>query len=415
MLSGPREAIPRPIAAPEPPRAGTADRLCWRGLDGDGRSPVTGIRTDWSGGLRKLWEVNFLCQGARTATWSAPVIRGNRLVIPGRNQREDLVFCLDSETGKLIWVQSYEAPIPAAKHGPGARATPYLDEERVYTFGYRGDLACWQLDDGRPLWRCRVEDAGGAAPAWGHSSSPLVHEDKVFVQGGGRALIVAYDKRTGRLLWKALEGKAGYAAITPLHAGAALRLLVFHGTGLACLDPVDGAVLWQIPWKTSFDVHATTPAVADRTIFMTSGYGTGCQALRVREDKAELLWRNRTIASHHSDPALLDGFIYGYSGQSTQNRGHFKCVELQTGTEKWSTGLIGWGTLAPVDGYLLCQDIAGSLFLVQPDPKAFLKVTEMRAALGEVRNPVWTVPTIANGKLYLRHMQRLICYDLINP
>ena len=292
-LSGPLAAIPRPIAAPQPIRAGQADWPCWRGLDSDGKSSVTGIRTDWSGGLKKLWEVNFLCQGLRTATWSAPVVRGNRLVIPGRDEQRDLVFCLDPDTGDLIWAQSYEAPILVPKHGPGARATPYLDDERVYTFGYRGDLACWQLADGKPLWKCRVEDAGGEMPTWGHSSSPFVYEDKVFVQGGGKALVVAYDKMTGRLLWKALEGKAGYAAITPLCADGTLKLLVFHGTGLACLDPSDGAVLWQVPWKTSFDASATTPIVAGQTVFLTSGYGAGGQALRISDGKAEPLWRNR--------------------------------------------------------------------------------------------------------------------------
>lgn len=414
-ISGPLEAIPQPVASPEPIRAGQADWPCWRGVNSDGRSQVTGVRTDWTGGLRKLWEVNFLCQGSRTATWSAPAVRGNRLVIPGRDEKNDLVFCLDPETGKLIWSRSYEAPIRIPKHGPGARATPYIDEDRVYTFGYRGDLACWRLADGELLWRSNVEDAGGKAPMWGHSSSPFVHADKVFVQGGGRALVVAYDKMTGKLLWKAGEGKAGYAAITPLYEGETMRLLVFHGTGLACLDPNDGAMLWQVPWKTSYDVNATTPVAAGRTVFITSGYGTGCQALRIDDGKAESLWRNRTIASHHSDPAVIDGFLYGYSGQSDQNRGDFKCVDLATGAEKWSTNRIGWGTFVHVDGHLLCQDIKGNLFLVNPDPHAFAEVTTMKAALGDVADPVWTVPTVANGRLYLRHMQRMVCYDLINP
>jgi outer membrane protein assembly factor BamB len=414
-LSGRVEAIPLPMKSAQAPGMGRADWLCWRGINSDGKSPVSGIRKDWSGGLRKLWEVNFLCQGSRTATWSASVVRGNRLVVPGRDEQNDLVFCLDSETGKLIWSQSYEAPIMLPKHGPGSRATPYLDEERVYTFGYRGDLACWQLADGKLLWKRNVEDVGGESPMWGHSSSPFIYEDKVFVQGGGQALVVAYDKMTGKLLWKALEGKAGYAAIAPLREGKAVKLLVFHGTGLACVDPAQGAVLWQVPWKTSYDVNATTPVVADQTIFMTSGYRSGCQALRASGGKVESLWRNQAIASHHSDPVVIDGFIYGYSGQSGQNRGYFKCLDLETGTEKWSTNQIGWGTAVHVDQHLLCQDIKGNLFLVKPDPKAFIKVAEMKTALGDVGDPVWTVPTVANGKLYLHHMQRLICYDLINP
>jgi len=413
-LSGPQEGVPKSVATPGPLRAGQADWPCWRGLNSDGRSPVTGIRTDWSGGLRKLWELNFLCQGSRTPTWSEPVVRGNRLVVLGRDETNDLIFCLDPETGAVIWTQSYYAMALRARHGPGPRATPYIDDDRVYTFGRHGDLACWQLLDGKLLWKCNVEDDGGAAPHWGHASSPFVHQDKVFVQGGGQALVVAYDKMSGRPAWKTLEGKAGYAAITPLRLGETTTLLVFHGTGLACLDPADGTVLWQVPWETKYDVNATTPIVADRTVFITSGYDTGCQALSVGEGGPEVLWRNATIASHHSDPTIINGFIYGYSGQSSQNRGDFKCVELATGTEKWSTDAIGWGTFVQVDGHLICQDIKGNLYLVKPDPEAFTKVTEMKQALGDVSNPAWTVPTVANGKLYLRYMQRLICYDLIN-
>jgi hypothetical protein len=136
--------------------------------------------------------------------------------------------------------------------------------------------------------------------------------------------------------------------------------------------------------------------------------------LAVQGDDVQALWRSTVIASHHSDPALIDGYLYGYSGQSSQNRGDFKCVELATGTEKWSSKEIGWGTLIHADGHLICLDIKGNLFLIKPDAQEFTKVAEMKAALGDVTHPAWTVPTVANGKLYLRYMQRLICYDLIN-
>jgi hypothetical protein len=86
---------------------------------------------------------------------------------------------------------------------------------------------------------------------------------------------------------------------------------------------------------------------------------------------------------------------------------------LETGRERWSTGAIGWGTTVYVDGYLLCLDIKGNLFLVKPDPDKFEKVAELKAALGQVTDPAWTLPVVANGRLYLRYMQRLVCYDLM--
>ena len=381
------------------------------GRGGDGKSLVTGIRKDWSGGLRKLWDVDYLCQGAQSVTWSAPAVQGNRLVVPGRDEKHDLVFCLDPNDGTLLWLGAYEAEA-GMSHGPGARATPYIDDDRVYTFGRGGDLVCWDLNDGRLVWRQNVGKSGGKTPNWGHSSSPLVHNGKVFVQGGGNALAVAYDKMTGQLLWRSLKGEAGYAAPALIRNGDEVGLLVFHGTGLACLDAADGSIFWSVPWETEYLVNATTPIVSGSTVFITSGYGTGCQALEVGSAGAEILWRNKVIASHHSDPIVIDGYLYGYSGLSNQNRGDFKCVKLDSGEEQWNTREAGWGTTVYVDGCLLCMDIKGNLSLLEPNPEGFKEITGLRGALGKVRHTAWTIPVIANDKLYLRYMQRLVCYNL---
>ncbi|MHC4702937.1 MAG: PQQ-binding-like beta-propeller repeat protein [Planctomycetota bacterium] len=410
-IAGPVGAVPEPAAAPPPPTKGPADWPCWRGLNGDGASAVTGIRKDFSGGLKKLWEMDYLCQGRQTATWSAPVVQGNRLIVTGRSSSEDLVFCLNPNNGELLWSGSYEAKADT-KHGPGPRATPCIDGESVDTFGRSGDLACWYLADGELMWKRNVNDAGGKTPRWGHSSSPLVYGDKLFVQGGGSAQVVAYNKTTGELAWKARRGDAGYAAPALVTMGDKIGLLIFHGTGLACLDPDDGKEFWSVPWKTSYNVNATTPVSTGATVLITSGYGTGCQALKVSASGADVLWTSKVIAAHHSDPFILDGFIYGYSGQSNQNKGHFKCVSLDDGTEKWSTDKLGWGTTLHVDGHLLCMDNEGNLFLVKPDPQGLQVVTEFRKALGDIDHEAWTIPVVANGKLYLRYLQRLLCYAL---
>ena len=217
---------------------------------------------------------------------------------------------------------------------------------------------------------------------------------------------------TGKPLWKARPGEAAYAAPAIVNMGDQAGLLIFNAAGLSCLDPDDGKEFWSVPWKTNYKVNATTPVTDGTTVFITSGYGTGCQALKAAPAGAEVLWTGKVIAAHHSDPFIIDGFIYGYSGQSNQNKGIFKCVKLDDGTEKWRTDKLGWGTTLHVDGHLLCMDNEGSLFLVKPDPEALEIVTEFRSALGEVDHPAWTIPVAANGKLYLRYMQRLLCYSL---
>ncbi len=413
QLSGEQNAIPKPVSVIPPLETGESDWPYWRGLNLDGKSNITGIVKDWSNGLKKVWEVNYLCQGDNNISWSSVAVSGNRLIVPGRGNNKDLVFCLNSQDGDLIWFNSYKATT-GTSHGPGSRATPYIDSDRVYTFGRGGDLVCWSLENGTLLWQKNVKDSGGKEPQWGHSCSPLVYEDKVIVQGGGDALVIAYDKMDGDIIWKSMQGEAGYAAITSMNIEAANEILVFHGTGLSCLNPDDGTELWSTEWKTNYNVNATTPAVSDSTVFITSGYNTGCETLKITQTTADVLWKNKTIASQHSDPIIIDGYIYCYSGQSNQNKGSFKCVELETGKEMWSTNAIGWGTALYADEHLVCMDVEGNLFLVEPNPNEFKLVSEFKNALGEVSNPAWTIPVIANGKLYMRYMQRLICYDIIS-
>jgi outer membrane protein assembly factor BamB len=410
-LAGKKESIPAKAKTLPRITKGTADWPNWRGPNFEGKSAVKGIKTNWQNGLVKEWELNYLCQDQSTASWSAPVIQGNRLIIPGRDEKNDLVFCINSDTGELIWLGSYEANA-GTSHGPGSRATPFIDSGRVYTFGRSGDLVCWQLEDGKLLWRKNTKDAGGEEPDWGYSTTPLVFNNMVIVQGGGKALVIAYDKITGDVLWKSGEGEAGYAAAIPMYIENEARLIIYHGKGLSCLTPTDGKVLWTAPWPTDYKVNATTPLIYNDVVFHSSGYKMGCEALKVSANGYTVIWKNKSIQAQHSDPLLIDGYIYGYSGESSRNAGEFKCLELSTGKEMWSTDLIGQGTTTFADGYLICMDIKGNVYLVRPDPSVFKKIGEIKSAISEVKNPVWTVPVIANGKLYLRYLQKLVCYKL---
>lgn len=409
-LTGSKDHIPSKTATLPPITNGAADWPNWRGTDFDGKSHTKGIKTDWSKGLKMLWKVNYLCQNNSTASWSAPVVQGNRLIVPGRDEKNDLVFCVNSETGELLWSGSYEANT-STSHGPGSRATPAISGNKVYTYGRGGDLLCWRLEDGKLLWKRNVQDEGGKEPFWGHSSSPLVIDNKVIVQGGGEALVIAYDKENGNLCWKSMKGDAGYATVIPMNIGNETQLLVYHGHGLSCLNSTDGKTLWTAPWETDYLINATTPIIDKDMIFHTS-FETGCEALKVTRNGYSVLWKNQAFEAQHSDQVLIDGYIYGYYGESVRNVGQFKCVELSTGKEMWSTDKNGQGTITWVDGHLICLDLKGNLALIKPDPSGFNKVGEIKSAISDVKNPAWTVPVVANGRLYLRYMQQLVCYQL---
>lgn len=412
-ITGKRENIPSQDNALPALSKGNSDWLNWRGPGYEGKSQFAGLKTDWESGLKILWQINYLCQDQNTASWSAPVIQGNRLIVPGRDEKNDLVFCINAENGKLIWTGKYESEA-GTSHGPGARATPAIDGDRVYTYGRSGDLVCWQLLDGKLLWSKNIKDEGGVEPQWGCSSSPLIQDNKVIVQGGDKALVIAYDKNTGSVLWKSMTGKGGYAAPIPISLEDKALLIVYHGTGISCLNSENGKPLWTANWETDYGVNATTPIISKDILFHTSGYKKGCQALRITEKGYTVLWKNNAIEAQHSDPVLIGDFLYGYSGESSRNSGKFKCVALSTGKEIWSTGKIGQGTITFANGYLVCLDIKGNLSLIKPDSSEFKLVGEIKNAIGDVKSPAWTVPVVANGKLYLRYLQKLICYDISN-
>jgi outer membrane protein assembly factor BamB len=241
-----------------------------------------------------------------------------------------------------------------------------------------------------------------------------VTDELVVVSAGGNARTIAYDKLTGEVRWRSGTGKAGYAAIQLMQLKEEMAVLSFHGTGFAGMALKDGRQLWDTEWITDYDVNATTPVYKGDLVFMTSGYGTGCQLLKVSASGSEIVWKNKAIASHHSDPFIINGFIYGYSGLSAQNRGYFKCLDLKTGEEKWSSREMGWGTALYIEGHLLCMDIKGNLFLMKPDPQKLVMVTQWPKSLGKIRGAAWTIPVVANGKLFLRFKQKLICYRFVD-
>ena len=400
------------LAQIEPITKGEADWICWRGINGDGRSGVSGIKTDWSDGLEKEWGIDYLCQGKESAAWSAPVVQGNRLVVCGRDDVNDMVFCLNPENGGLIWKQAYPAKTADTNYGAGPRATPWIYDDRVYTFGRGGDLVCLNLLNGEKIWHKNVNNEGGEEPGPGHSSSPLVTDSLVIVNGGGTARTIAFEKMNGDLIWKTGTGKAGCAAISRMEIEGEPVVLSFHGSGLVAIRLREGKQLWDVEWITEGVQKATTPVIKDNLVFITCGSNDGGQVLKVSQSGAEVVWKNKLIASLHSDPFIIDGHIYGYSGDSDQNKGSFKCVELETGVEKWSTDEMGWGTCVAVEDYLLCCDLKGSLFLMKPDPDKFVKIASIPKILGRVKGGSFTVPVLANGRLYLRFKQSLMCFNI---
>lgn len=413
--------------AAEAATAAAASADSWpagRGAEHDGRSALIGIRKDWAGGLRKVWETDVLATGDLKvcASSSSPVVSQGLVVVMGRSEEHDQVFAFDAATGAKCWMQEVSAK--GAKKweglGNGARAAPAIDGDLVFTLGAYGHLACWDLKTGAQKWLVRtLEHTKTQVPYWGVCGSPVVHGSNVLVevggygQGGRAPLVLALDKATGQPAWRSADAAGSWAPLTIQKIAGREILLAWASDGLRGLDPATGKQAWQISWRTAYDCHASPPVVAGDKMFITSGYGTGCQAFEFKEQQPVALWPvNKTVSSCSSAPVVHEGHVYAFSGNGNDANATLKCIELQTGAERWSTQDFGNGTLIYLDGCLLCFSYKGKLGLVEASPAAYKKLAEQQV-FETGNDPAYAAPAVAGGKVYVRYKQRLACFDLL--
>ena len=402
--------------------AGTVVLLCAPAAHA-AASSAPAIRKDWGAGPTKVWEATELCTGnsKTNGSVSSPVVAKGVVVVMGRGDASDLLFGFDANSGRKLWAQEY--PAPAVKEwgneqvGNGPRATPAVDGELVYTLGAYGQLGCFELKTGKQRWLINtLDDSKTKVPYWGVCGTPVVYGGNVLVKVGGydqgpaSPLVMAYDKLTGKLAWKSALANGSWAPLSIAKLDGKDELLAWHSAGLKGLDPATGADLWNIPWKTAYDCHGSMPAVDGATLFMTSGYGTGCEAFEIKQDKPAPLWPVSTaVSSCNSTPVIFGGVVFSFSGNGAS--GVLKCLKLASGEEKWASGEFGNGTLALVDGCLLCFSYSGKLGLVSANPDAYTKLA-MIQAFDASAAPSYAAPAVANGKVYLRYLGKVVCYDL---
>ncbi len=381
-----------------------ADWPEFRGPRRDGVSRETGLMSRWpDGGPPELWRVPL---GEGYSAIAA--VDGRLYTLIARDDRE-LAVALDAATGKQLW------QVELGKRwkdmmGNGPRSTPTVADGVVYALGAHGDLVAIDAVSGEQLWRRDLRESLGARPpTWGVATSPLVEGDLLLLDAGGSEdhSIVALDRATGELVWHAETDKAGYAAPLPVTIDGRRQIVLFTATKVVSVTP-DGRVLWKRPWKTAYDVNAATPIfVPPNRLFLSSGYATGGALLQIEHDGEETalreVWSNGRMRNQFSSSVYQEGYLYGFDNAT------FKCLDATTGEEKWAVreGL-GHGSLLLAEGHLYVLGDRGKLMLVEATPEAFRSKGEVEVLDGKC----WTMPTLADGRLYLRNEEELVALDV---
>lgn len=388
------------VAAASP--ASADDWPHWRGPARNGISAETGWLDRWPAeGPTVAWTAEI---GTGFSTFA---VAAGRVYTTGNANETDTVFCLDAGTGRALWSHAYPSDDDPKFFDGGTTGTPTVDGDRVYTISRWGDLFCFEAATGKIAWSKNVrKESSLPVPSWGFGGSVLVHEDLLVLNLGGGGL--ALDKATGRVAWKSGAVEPGYSTPLPVKLGGRQLALLSTGESYLAVDPRTGREAWRIPWVTEYGVNAADPIVDGDRLFLSSGYDKGAALFTIGADGPKRAWESQVLRCQMNPPVLLDGHLYGVDGNTT-DRATLKCVELSTGTEKWVHEGFGTGAVTAADGKLIALTARGELLVAPASPKGF----EPTARAQVLRGTCWTVPVLANGRIYARNSAgRVVCVDV---
>jgi outer membrane protein assembly factor BamB len=352
--------------------------------------------------------------------YSSLCIAGDRLyTLVTRGGRESVV-CLNASTGKEQWLTPVTATyIDGQRQGAGPRATPTYEGGKLYCLFPAGDLVCVDTGGGRIEWRANILEATGAGTHgnltyyWGMSASPLVEGELVIVQPGGRQnnSVAAFDKQSGKLVWKVGSDPPGYGSPIAVATHGRRHIIAVTGSSVVSVEPKSGDLLWRYEWGNQYNCNCATPLWVDRSLFVSSAYGTGCTRLETAGSGSKTgvteVWRNRDLQNQFATSMVIDGSIYGPHGDLGGIT--FRCLDWKTGKLNWAARGPGKCSLIAVEKHLICVSETGTITLVKADPSEYV---EQGTLDGLLTRKAWPPPALSRRRLYVRDESDLVCVDL---
>lgn len=388
--------------------AWAADWPDFRGPSRDGASPES-VAEFPAGGPERLWERQV------GAGFANPVVANGRVLLFHRQGAKEVVEALEATTGKTIWKSEYATTYrDSFGFDPGPRASPVVAGGQVYTFGAEGTLGCRRFADGAVLWQTDTHKEFGVKQNWfGAGATPLVEGSRLLLNVGGSdgAGIVAFDRDTGKVLWKSTDQGASYASAVMADIAGARRAVFFTREGLVVLSPSDGQVVFQRRWRarSNASVNAATPIIANNQIFLSSSYGVGALALDFSDglEPREMWSGEDSLTNHYASAVLAEGVLYGYHGRQEQGQS-LRAIEMKTGKVLWEERGFGAGSVTLAGGRLLLLREDGELVLAEATGERFKVISRSQVFSGLTR----AYPALSNGVLYARDESTLAAFKV---
>lgn len=377
----------------------------WRGPNRDGISSEK-INKQWpKSGPAVLWK-NEIGSG-----FSGMSVAGGKIYTMYEDGESQYAVSMNAGDGKEIWKVALDKTYPERQGGDGPRTTPIVSGGRVYTMTAFGKLFALNQNDGSTIWSHDLQSEYGAQmPIWGFSGTPILEDGLIMMDVGGKSghSVMAFKASDGSVAWKAETDQPGYSSPVIVTVDGVRQALFFTGTKLVSVDPKNGKKYWEYKWKTDWFVNSATPILLPGgRVFISSNYGTGGAVLQIEVNGNNVtvtpVWQNKEMKNHMASCVYLDGYLYGFDDAT------LKCVDAKTGKEMWKKRGFGKGTVLLADGHLIVLADNGQLVLAKATAEAFTQVADAGKV---VTGRCWTVPTLVDGKLYVRSLKEAACLDV---
>ena len=392
-----------------------ADWPQFRGPDRDGKSTETGLLKKWpEQGPKLLWTASGLGEG-----YTSAAISDGTVYITGLIDKQGWVFSYDLN-GKLKnktaygpeWNRSYKA----------TRSTPTVVGDRLYLFSGNGVAYCIDTETLKTIWSVDVvEKFEGSFPMWGMAENLLVDGANVIcTPGGARGSVVALNRMTGDVVWASheLTQQSAYCSPRAIQVGPKRLIVTELKDSAVALDAQTGKLIWQDGFDDYHSdrqrvVNPNVPLYHEGHLYITSGYDNGGALLALSDDDAGKVrvWTDETLDVHHGGVVLIDGYLYGANWKDNRS-GDWACIKWTDRKTMYDTKWNGnKGSIIYADGMLYCYDETdGDLALAPATPKGFEPVSSFKITQGEGK--FWAHPSISDGRLYIRHGEYLMVYDI---
>lgn len=402
----------------------------WRGPHRDGVWHETGIIDQFPAEtLETRWEVPI------SSGYNGPTVADGKVYVSDRvvePEQQERVHCIDFKSGEVLWVHKYDCVYRGISYTAGPRSSITLHDGKAYHLGAMGHFFCLDGEKGSVIWSHDLNEAYDIRmPIWGIAASPLIHGDLVIVQIGGSdgACLVAFDKKTGKERWTAVDDKASYSSPILIEQAGKPVLTCLTGESVVGLDPETGKLYWQSPFKPSrMPIGIATPVIEEQRLFVTSFYD-GSLMLKVNPTalSVEKLWRRvgpdekRTEALHSiiSTPYFQGDYVYG-----VDSYGELRCLNAKTGERVWeseaATPKARWSTIHFVENgdKVWMFNERGELLITKLSPEGYQEID--RAKLIEPTTDqlrrrggvCWSHPAFAYRHVFVRNDNKIVCASL---